>query len=179
MRKAIIALFAVVMGYPVAANATSLVWTLENVTFVGGGSASGSFTYDATTNQFSNIDISTTATGAYTAEVFTFENCCSDILFDTFASNAADLTGDHFLQIQFANPLSSAGGTDPFAGYNDYQGVCGNASCSTNASEVSFASGSATAQVSAVPEPATFVLLSVGLGMSGLLRLTRRSRRHS
>jgi hypothetical protein len=161
MRKAIIALFVVVMGYPAAANATPLVWMLENATFVGGGSASGSFTYDATTNQFSNIDISTTATGAYTAQVFTFKNCCSDILFDTFASNPADLTGVHFLQIQFANPLSNAGGTDPFAGFNDYQGVCANASCSSNASSVSFASGSATTTLT--PEPASFSLISLGL----------------
>src|SRR4051794_3948399 len=123
MRKTITALVLVAMGYPAAATAAPLAWTLKNAIFVGGGSASGSFKNDATTNQFSNINISTTVTGAYTAQVFTFGTCCSSMLFDTLASNAADLTGVHYLQIQFDNPLTNAGGTHPFFLSNAYQGV--------------------------------------------------------
>lgn len=165
MRKTIIALFVVVIAYPAAANASPVVWTLQNATFAGGGSASGSFTYDATTNQFSSINISTTATGAYTAQVFTFGNCCDNILLDTFASNAADQTGVHYLQIQFVNPLTNAGGTDPFFSGNDYEGVCANATCSTFSSVVSFSSGSVTgsATTTPTPEPASFSLIPIGL----------------
>jgi hypothetical protein len=163
MRKTIIALFVVAMGYPAAAD-TTVLWTLQNAIFVGGGSASGSFTYDATTNQFSDINISTTATGAYTAQVFMFDDCCANILFDTFSSNAADRTGVHFLQIQFADPLTNAGGTDPFFGTNDYQGVCASAACTSNSSFVEFASGSVTGSATTpTPEPGNLSLIPLGL----------------
>lgn len=43
------------------ALAGSVLWTLQNVTFSGGGMASGSFVYDADTNTYSSVNITTTA----------------------------------------------------------------------------------------------------------------------
>ncbi len=159
---AIAVLFVVAIGYPAAANATPLSWTLQNATFIGGGSASGSFTYDATTNQFSNINITTTATSATTPQVFTFGNCCSNILFDTFTAASGSLNGAYFLQIQFAAALTNAGGTDLFQGGNDYLGQCTSAGCATNSFLVDFSGGSVTA-AAPTPEPASRLLIPLGL----------------
>lgn len=43
-----------------SASAAGLTWTLNDVTFRDGGTATGSFTYDADTNTYSNISILTT-----------------------------------------------------------------------------------------------------------------------
>jgi hypothetical protein len=44
-----------------AVNAAPLVWTLDGITFDDGGAASGQFTYDADTNTYSAISITTWA----------------------------------------------------------------------------------------------------------------------
>ena len=43
------------------AEAIPVTWTLENVVFEDGGTAYGSYTYDADTNIFTNLSITTTA----------------------------------------------------------------------------------------------------------------------
>ena len=45
----------------ISAAAAPISWFLDGVTFDDGGTASGSFVYDASTNAFSNIAIATTA----------------------------------------------------------------------------------------------------------------------
>ena len=52
-----------------AANAQPVTWYIQGVTFSDGGTASGSFNYDAATNSYSQVHITTTpgsvrATGA-------------------------------------------------------------------------------------------------------------------
>ena len=44
------------------AQAAPVLWTLNGVVFDDGSTASGSFVYDAATNQYTNIQITTTAT---------------------------------------------------------------------------------------------------------------------
>ena len=41
------------------ANGVPLIWYLSGVEFTDGGTASGSFTYDADSNTYSNINITT------------------------------------------------------------------------------------------------------------------------
>lgn len=47
--------------FSLTAKAFPMVWNLDGVTFNDGGTASGSFTYDADTNMYSDIAISTTS----------------------------------------------------------------------------------------------------------------------
>ena len=55
------ALISILAFFSLSAHATPVVWYLSGVTFIDGGAASGSFTYDADTNTYSAISISTTA----------------------------------------------------------------------------------------------------------------------
>ena len=58
MKIAICAMLTV--GY-MSADAAPLRWNLDGVTFPDGGSANGSFVYDADTGMYSDIGINTTA----------------------------------------------------------------------------------------------------------------------
>ena len=51
----------VLLCVPSVASADGITWTLSGVTFDDGGTASGSFVYDAVTNTVSSINIVTTA----------------------------------------------------------------------------------------------------------------------
>ena len=50
--------------WSISGYAVPVVWTLNGVTFDDGGTASGSFTYDAGTDTYSAISMSTTAGSA-------------------------------------------------------------------------------------------------------------------
>ena len=52
-------------------RAIPLTWTLHNVTFNDGGTASGTYVYDADTNTVSNINIVTTAGSAMPGATYT------------------------------------------------------------------------------------------------------------
>lgn len=113
-----------------AAHAAPVTWTLTGVTFDDGSTVSGSFVYDAATNQYSNVAITTTATpnpvvppnvtptpplpGDSYANIFTCTGC-------TFAPSATSLrlltqpqtndqTGLNALRLKFP-ALTDAGGT--------------------------------------------------------------------
>src|SRR5260370_9871267 len=47
--------------FSVYASASPVLWTLVGVAFNDGGTASGSFVYDANTNTYSSINMTTTA----------------------------------------------------------------------------------------------------------------------
>ena len=51
-------------------NATPVTYVLSGVTFSDGGTASGSFTFDAATNTYSNINITTTAGTSHAGSVY-------------------------------------------------------------------------------------------------------------
>lgn len=58
----------------VAASAAPALYTLQGVVFADGGAASGSFVYDAVTNTYSNVSITTTTGAVRTGATFTFVN---------------------------------------------------------------------------------------------------------
>jgi hypothetical protein len=66
------ALVSIVALFSASANATPVVWYLSGVTYDDGGTASGSFTYDADTNTYSAISVSTTAGSSITTAKFRF-----------------------------------------------------------------------------------------------------------
>jgi hypothetical protein len=101
----------------VAANAVPVVWTLDDVVFNDGGTASGSFTFDADTNTYSAITIATTPGSVFTS-AFTFDlvnpaPVCVDnpqLLCTLDASTGPDYTGGPSIVFTFANALTNAGG---------------------------------------------------------------------
>jgi hypothetical protein len=121
--------------YSISANATPVVWNLSGVTFEDGGTASGSFSYDADTTTYSAISISTTAGTAITTAMdydVTNAGCLNldEIICFLNVADGPDYTGD--LGVTFAwlgTPLTNAGGTVTLTGGREY--TCENATCST------------------------------------------------
>ena len=68
--------FALIALCAINAAAKPVTWYLQGVTFLDGGTGSGSFVYDADTNlpfgTYSNISITTTAGTTMTADSFAF-----------------------------------------------------------------------------------------------------------
>ena len=68
MRRVLItpSLFAVMITLSAfQAHGLPVEWTLDNVSFDDGGTAFGSFVYDADANEYSSISVSTTAGTAF------------------------------------------------------------------------------------------------------------------
>jgi hypothetical protein len=61
-----------------SASANPILWNLVGVTFDDGGTASGSFVYDADTNTYSNISITTTAGSEFGGATYTLINDIAD-----------------------------------------------------------------------------------------------------
>ena len=101
---------AALLALAPGARATPVEWTLADVLFDDGGTAAGSFIYDADTDIFSAINISTSAGSFFAGAVY------GELLFGgatdaAFVSGALpDYTGEPLLQLIFQTPLTSAGG---------------------------------------------------------------------
>jgi hypothetical protein len=131
-----VVLVSIVALFSASANATPVVWYLSGVTYEDGGTASGSFTYDADTNTYSAISVSTTAgsiittaksydviksgVGCNTPEVFCIINSAD-------VANCAGKTGGTFAHS--GTPLTNAGGTIALTFAREY--TFENFTCST------------------------------------------------
>jgi len=160
----------VLLSLPSIASADGATWTLSGVTFAGGGTASGSFDYNALTNTYTDIHVTTTA-GTLTGAMYTsLSSCC--LVSDTgtaFGPNVADFTNTPVLFLLFSAPLTNAGGTiqlmfgfvDP--SLDSAEDFCTNSDC-TALSERLVTGGEVVGVPStAVPEPSVISLLIVGL----------------
>jgi hypothetical protein len=165
----------------VGAYAGPITWTLQGITFADGGTASGSFAYDATANVYSAINITTTTGSQITGATYSFLDP-ANIPFDgpselfVVTSNAANLSGTPLLDFYWSPVLTNAGGTDNPVTLGSAEGMCTSATCSTvNQSPSSYrimTGGSVTTTPTATPEPATFLLVGCALGF---LEYRRRS----
>jgi hypothetical protein len=115
-RKSFFAALLIVMaGAPFAAHAAPVTWYLVDVTFEDGATAFGSFTYDASLNQYSAISMATNA-GPGTPTRFYFNlipwpwtSHESQAHFTQWSPPRANF--DPAMRFRFASPLTDAGGT--------------------------------------------------------------------
>jgi hypothetical protein len=184
----------------ITSNAAPVTWVLNDVTFasaevLGGGpydgTATGSFTYDATdgpNGTYSNVNITTTGTG-----IWGTGNCGDSALCGTYIratdlnsplsatslqvtptlSDPADSTGYYGASLQFVTGLTNAGGTVALytAGGTDGEGICKNSDClPAGAAGVTAFRGFSGGSVSAVPLPAAAWLFGSALLGLGLVR---------
>jgi hypothetical protein len=158
------------------AQAITIEWTLNDVVFTDGGTASGSFLYDTDTSTYSNVSIVTTAGSIRSGE--TYENpawAWGNIGLAVTPVALPDYTGAPGLLLIFTGgPL-----TDPSATYNLLSGyqaesVCAAAACDAGLS----ASGARSIPVglggtltgTVIPIPAALWLFGSGLGLLGWFR---------
>jgi hypothetical protein len=151
-----------------AANAEPLTWTLVDVTSLG-SSITGSFVYNANTDVFSSIDITTSGGTVIPSETWTNKasfgsfNCCLALV-DTSSSNE---TGANTLNLVWTPAfMTDAGGKIPIS--FTQQGTCNVPNCSgffpypgepANNYDVT---GYIYAPVTEVPEPSTYGLMAIG-----------------
>ncbi|HVO57467.1 MAG TPA: PEP-CTERM sorting domain-containing protein [Dongiaceae bacterium] len=159
-------------GWVPTASADGVTWTLLNLTFEDGSTATGSFDYNAATNTFSNINIVTSSGVSFTGATYTavdpgFGPFPFDVAFVT-AAGLGDYTGTAALELEFfTDPsetssynLTNAGG-NIVTDINEF--VCTNANCST-ANDLR---GTVPGGTVSAAEPASLGLL--GLGLAGCL----------
>ncbi|WP_426193310.1 PEP-CTERM sorting domain-containing protein [Massilia sp. DWR3-1-1] len=167
MNKKIIA-GCVLLAAAMSASATPITYTLENVIFSDGATATGSFTFDADTHLSSAFSISTTA-GILSA--FTWNKLDSGLYFGGGAgpNNFTLITtnGQRVFNFSFTNPLTNAGGVYALNQALTYE--CYNCNPYRR-----ITSGTVTSLAAQVPEPATPALL---LGAGAALALLRRRQR--
>jgi hypothetical protein len=152
---------------PAQANAAAVDWTLTGATFTDGGTATGSFTFDAGTGQVSAFFLSVSGGNTAVFAPFNWTN-------DTATYESLLLSGGFFnfrdnltsrqLRIAPAGALTDAGGTIALDLSNLFAADCFN--CDPFRA---FASGSLVAAAApAVPEPGTWALMLLGFGAVGL-----------
>ena len=150
------------------AHAAALTWTLQNVVFDDGGTASGSFVFDADTNTYSAINVTTTDGSVLGGSVYQFANF-----------EAGTLDADSVLLVAAANPgfgtpafnmnldeaMTNAGGTisiamapPPLA----FESTCLTSVCS---SFFSIDRVVVSGTITAVPVPAAVWLFASAMGL--------------
>jgi PEP-CTERM motif len=160
----------VLVCVPSIALADGITWNLSGVTFDDGGAASGSFMYDAVTNTYSDIMITTTTGTTLTGATYTSLNFLagsSDTGF-LFGPSSGDLTGASLLMWLFDAPLTNSGGIVQVSvppPDDSIEAICTNSDCTTFTTR-SVTGGEVVGAV-ATPEPSAFLL--VGMGLVALL----------
>jgi hypothetical protein len=176
MKKIFAAAIAVaVLGFAVPASADTVAnFTLDGVTFGGGGTATGGFTLDLTTSTLSNVNVTTSADGdlgtTYTEGIFdspsTFE----------FIDGFPPFAGEAF-EIDLSDALTDTNlaSTNSFTIVNGsellfFLEVCGLFPCDGRI----IAGGSLDSSPATTPLPAALPLFACGLGMLGVLSRRRK-----
>lgn len=154
-----------------SANAATIQWSLSGVTFDDGGTASGTFSTDSVSGNLLSYNLTTSA--GSTLPGFNYNASNSSIYGNNvFSVNSFLLTNNSpfaipYLNLSFQNSLTTAAGaTDALINNNSWE-------CN-NCSSVRYITGG-EAVSSAVPEPETYAMLLVGLGLMGFLRRRRKT----
>lgn len=160
--RSIVALAVFATG-AVTVSAAPILWTLQGVTLSDGGTASGSFVYDADTNTYSDLDITTTTGSARAGTTYTVVNPYTSNSASGFFATTSLLApfdpGSPGLIIGFLT-LTDSGGTRQYDAsfildegpYYTFNSLLGDATYRT----------STAGGISSVPEPSALVLVAIG-----------------
>lgn len=162
---------AALVAHVTPASAAALTWNF-NANFVDGGTATGSFDYDATSGVLSQFDIKTLA-GSSPSNLFFPGTTYSSGSSTGSLQNATRLEliqGDRALQALFASPLTDVGGTIALVPTFSFEKLAFGGGLAVIRD---VANGTVTASATAIPTPALLPGL-IGLGM-GVLRQKRKS----
>jgi hypothetical protein len=180
---------SMIMGFLLAlvspvSQASLVTWQLNSVAFGDGGTVSGSFTFDASTNTYASWNITTTVT------LFPYVNGFQSLTGATYVTNAFNPnTANYYLNpngfifklgtvppagqlvLNFASPLTNAGGVISLQSASETQGFNNR----SMAPGIYLNGGTLGTVVSAVPLPASLGLMLSGLGLVGTVVLRRRT----
>jgi len=157
MRSSITRLFPLylLLGTLSALSAAPLHWQLNGVTFNDGGKAFGGFDYDANSATYSNINITTTpgsvGQGAYYSYAAPYANPIASTTFNGVSGLPVVSGSTLGLSLTFSAALTSAGGTESFAG-SAVESTCASASCNSFTPIRTIASGTVSAISSSTPK---------------------------
>jgi hypothetical protein len=159
--------------FALSANADPIVWSLQGIRFDDSATATGSFTYDALTNTFTNWNISVTAGPNFTAYTYRpgvdsgFVGIHSDSQVDFVAF--PPLTTGRYVRLTFLSSLTSVGGTIGLkTDHTDWE-------CD-NCSVFRYITAGAVTTTAQVPEPSSLMLVAVVLLIGGLISDKRKFR---
>jgi hypothetical protein len=157
----------VLLSFANVSWAIPVQWQLD-FQFDDGGSGSGSFYFDADTNNYSAISLVTTAGSLFSGETYNYlmpsiPSGWSNLY--VVAQDGGDLTGVPGLAIDFGNSLANVNSIIPLVGFAE--SFCVDSFCSNN-TEVLRGITSGTA--SSVPIPAAVWLFGSALAGLGWMR---------
>jgi MYXO-CTERM domain-containing protein len=159
------------------AAASPVTWQFTGV-FADGGTASGSFVFNAGLDMYSAVNITTTTGSSFVGTTdLTVESQFSDTATSTHFAPAvlADYTNSQVLYLVFSSALTNAGGTIAINTANSAEERCSAANCNGNNSVLRyFTSGSVT---TTTPEPSSIMM--AGLGLAALAAWRQRANRRA
>ncbi|HUP04955.1 MAG TPA: putative Ig domain-containing protein, partial [Bryobacteraceae bacterium] len=120
-------------------SAAQVKWTLHSVTFADGGTATGSFVYDADSNTYSSVNITTTSGTAFAGAAYTQVTAGTS---STLVVTPPTLNSV-FLTFVFS-PLTDAGGTADIVALVESQCTSGGCGTSNTLRSVTTSIGTAT-----------------------------------
>lgn len=138
-----------------AGSAAPLHWQLNGVTFNDGGMVFGGFDFDADSNTYSNVNITTTAgkvlQGGYYSSAAPYANPTASTTFYGVSSVPVVPGSTLGLSLSFSSALGGAGGTVSFAG-SVVESICASATCNSFTPQRTIAGGTASAVSSSKPK---------------------------
>lgn len=157
---------------PLAGAAASLQWTLDNVIFNDSGVATGSFLYDADTDTYSSISITTTPGSSFGGAYYSGQNLQPGSVTPSrlVATPVDTATPSLGFVLSFGAPLTNAGGSVNLTpGFVAFPILFGSGEAIYLGSVLRLVtSGAVTATV--VPVPAAGPLFLAGLVLLGFAR---------
>jgi hypothetical protein len=129
----------------ITVRADPVTWTLTDAIFDDGGTATGSFVYNADTNTTSDINIVTSSTVMMAEGNYRVLLSGGPATTRLVEQQQADYTGARVLSLNYDGSLTNAGGEVPIGTAFSAEALCSNAACNPESPQRRFVAGSVVA----------------------------------